>query len=142
MPGGDTLVLKVTSQFAPRSDIGRFASVVMSPRVSAAVQESCELVQTIAQGYCPVDTGALQASITIDQLIEGDASVTGSVAPHQPYASFVEYGTGQKGDPAAPYAHVESWPGMPAKPFMRPALDEAKGKVKDIFIRQIGAPFA
>jgi HK97 gp10 family phage protein len=134
-------MLSITSQFAARSGIGRFAEVVMSPRVAGAVTESCRLVQTIAEQYCPVDTGALRDSITIDPLNVGDASITGSVAPHMPYASYVEYGTGQRGDPSAPYAHVASWPGMPAQPFMRPALDEARGQVKDIFLRQIGGPF-
>ena len=135
-------MLTVTSQFAPRSDIGRFASVVMSPRVSAAVQESCELVKKTAQEYCPVDTGALQASITIDPLNEGDASITGAVSPHEPYASYVEYGTGERGDPSAPYAHVAGWPGQPAQPFMRVALDECRGQVKDVFLRQLGGPWS
>ena len=134
-------MLSVTSQFAPRSGIGRFASVVMSPRAVAAVQESCELVQTIAQGYCPVDTGALQASITVAEPNIGDASVTGSVGPNMPYASYVEYGTGRRGDPSAPYEHVQSWAGMVAQPYMRPAKDEAKGQIKDIFIRQLGGPW-
>jgi HK97 gp10 family phage protein len=134
-------MLSVTSQFAPRSDIGRFASVVMSQRVSAAIQESCEVVQKTAQAYCPVDTGALQASITIEPPQEGDSLLTGSVAPHMFYASFVEYGTGRRGDPTAPYPHVETWPGMAAQPYMRPALDEARGQVKDIFLRQLGGPW-
>jgi HK97 gp10 family phage protein len=134
-------MLTVTSQFAARAGSGQFAKVVISPRVVAAVQESCELVQSIAQGYCPVDTGALQASISIDQPAEGDSAITGSVGPHMPYASYVEYGTGRRGDPTAPYAHVESWPGMKAQPYMRPALDEARGQVKDIFLRQLGGPW-
>src|ERR1017187_9818124 len=127
---GDRLMLSITSQFAPRSDIGRFAKVVMTPRATAAVTESCELIQKTAKGYCPVDTGDLRASITIDPPVEGDASVTGSVAPNTPYASYVEYGTGIRGDSSAPYAHVMSWPGMAAQPYMRPAVDEAKGQVK------------
>jgi HK97 gp10 family phage protein len=135
-------MLTVFSQFAPRSDIGRFASVVMSPRVLLAVQESCELVQKTAQEYCPVDTGALQASITIDPPVEGDASVTGAVGPHMAYASYQEYGTGMRGDPSAPYSHVEGWPGIPAHPFMRPAMDEARGQIKDIFLRQLGGPWS
>lgn len=133
-------MLKVTSQFAARSGAGRFASVVMGPRCVEAVQESCELVQSIAQGLCPVDTGALQASITIDPPVIGD-TVTGSVAPHEDYASYVEYGTGDRGDPTAPYAHVAGWPGQAAQPYMRPAKDEAKGQIKDVFIRQLGGPW-
>ena len=112
----------------------------MVPRAVEAVQESCELIQASAQSYCPVDTGALQASITIDPPVEGD-TVTGSVAPHEPYASYVEYGTGDRGDPTAPYPHVEGWPGMAAQPYMRPALDEARGKVKNIFVRKLGGPW-
>ena len=134
-------MLSITSQFAPRNGIGRFAKVVMSPRCVSAVQESCELIQKTAQEYCPVDTGALQASITIDPPQEGDASVTGSVAPHMPYGSYVEYGTGQRGDTSAPYAHVQSWPGQAAQPYMRPALDECRGQVKDVFLRQLGGPW-
>lgn len=134
-------MLTVKSQFAPRTDLGRFAQVRVSPAVSAAVQESCELIQSLAQGYCPVDTGALQASITIDPLDDSGVTVVGAVGPHMPYASYVEYGTGERGDPTAPYSHVSGWPGMSAQPYMRPALDEARGQVKDIFIRQIGAAF-
>jgi HK97 gp10 family phage protein len=134
-------MLSVTSQFAPRSGIGQFAKVVMGPRCAAATQESCELIQTLEQGYAPVDTGALRDSITIDPPNEGDASVTQSVGPHVSYASYQEYGTGMRGDPTAPYAHVMSWPGIPAHPFVRPAMDEARGKVKDIFQRQLGGPW-
>ena len=134
-------MLSITSQFAPRSDIGRFAKVVMSPRATAAVQESCELIQKTEKGYCPVDTGDLEASITIDPPVEGDASVTGSVAPHMPYASYVEYGTGMRGDPTAPYAHVMSWPGMAAQSFVRVAMDECRGQIKDVFQRQLGGPW-
>lgn len=134
-------MLAITSQFAARNAIGRFAQVVMSPRVTQACQESCELIQSIAKGYCPVDTGALQESITISQPNEGDASITQSVAPGMFYASYVEYGTGRRGDPSAPYAHVQSWPGMRAQPYMRPALDEGRGQVKDVFLRNLGGPW-
>jgi HK97 gp10 family phage protein len=134
-------MLKVTAQFAPRSLTGQFVKVVMVPRAVDAVQESLELIQTTAQDYCPVDTGDLQASITIDEPVAGDASVTGSVAPHMPYASYPEYGTGDRGDPTAPYAHVAGWPGQAAQPYMRPALDEGRGKVKDVFLRNLGGPW-
>lgn len=134
-------MLAITSQFAPRDGIGRFAKVVMGPRVAAACLESATIIQTIAKGYCPVDTGALRDSIAIAEPTEGDASVTQSVAPGMFYASYVEYGTGRRGDPSAPYAHVMSWPGMAAQPYMRPALDEGRGQVKDIFLRNLGGPW-
>ena len=133
-------MLKVTAQFAARNGLGQFAKAVVGPLVTEAVQASCGLVQATAKEYCPVDTGALQDSITIDPP-DGDTAITGSVAPHMFYAPFVEYGTGQRGDPSAPYPHVETWPGQPAQPYMRPALDEARGKVKDVFLRTLGAAF-
>jgi HK97 gp10 family phage protein len=133
-------MLAVTSQFAPRTGIGTFAKVTMSPLVYQAVLESCNLVQTIAKGYCPVDTGALRDSIAVNEP-KGSATVTQSVAPGMFYAAYVEYGTGRRGDPTAPYPHVESWPGMHAQPYMRPALDEAKGQIMDVFIRNLGGPW-
>jgi HK97 gp10 family phage protein len=135
-------MLSVTSQFAPRSGSGQFAKVVMGPRCAEATQASCDLVKTIAQGYCPVDTGALRDSIQVSEAVEGDATVTQSVAPGMFYASYVEYGTGRRGDPSAPYAHVESWPGMAAQPYMRPALDEARGQIKDVFLQKLGGPWS
>jgi HK97 gp10 family phage protein len=134
-------MLTVKSKFTPRNGLGQFATVVVSPAVAAAVQESCELVQGIAKALCPIDTGALNDSITIDPLDDTGSTIIGSVGPHMPYASYVEYGTGQRGDPSAPYGHVESWPGMKAQPYMRPSVDEAKGQIKDIFVRNVGAPF-
>lgn len=113
----------------------------MGPRCAEATQASCEIVQTIAQEYCPVDTGALRDSIQIAEAVEGEATVTQGVAPNMPYASYVEYGTGRRGDPSAPYAHVESWPGMDAQPYMRPALDEARGQIKDVFLQKLGGPW-
>jgi HK97 gp10 family phage protein len=113
----------------------------MGPRCAEATQASCDLVKTIAQGYCPVDTGALRDSIQVSEAVEGDATVTQSVAPGMFYASYVEYGTGRRGDPTAPYAHVESWPGMAAQPYMRPALDEARGQIKDVFLQKLGGPW-
>jgi HK97 gp10 family phage protein len=134
-------MVTITAKFTPRGDISRFAQVVMMLRVSQAVQESCELVQSLEQDRCPIDTGALLASITLDPQTMGDDSITGSVAPHMPYASYVEYGTGMRGDPSAPYGHVMSWPGMAAQPYVRPAVDEAKGQIKDIFLRNLEGPW-
>lgn len=83
-----------------------------------------------------MDTGALRDSIgvTIDQ--SGDV-VTGSVGPTMDYAEYVEYGTGQKGDPDAPYGHVASWPGQHPQPYMRPSLDESRQPVLDLFRENI-----
>jgi HK97 gp10 family phage protein len=129
-------MLSVRAVFKPRNDLGRYASVVISPAVSAAVQQACELIQEKAQGFCPVDTGALQASITIDPLDDQGKTIIGRVGPHMFYAPFVEFGSGVRGAAspgAGPGPYSENWPGAAAQPFMRPAVDESKEQVLEIF---------
>ena len=125
-------MISARAQFTPRNDLGQFVKVKVVPGVIASVQASVNVIQQSAQLYCPVDTGALRDSITT-QVSESGSTVVGSVGPHTDYASYVEYGTGRKGDPAAPYAHVETWPGMKPQPYMRPAIDERKGSILDLF---------
>jgi HK97 gp10 family phage protein len=140
MPKGDA-VISARAQFTPRSSTGQFINAFISPAVVASVQASLDMVENAAKGYCPVDTGALRDSITSEISTSGK-TVVGKVGPHMPYADYVEYGTGRRGDPGAPYGHVMSWPGMVAKPYMRPAFDESKGKIVDLFGAQIGASIA
>jgi HK97 gp10 family phage protein len=113
------------------------------------VTAASELIRDEAKTLCPVDTGALQASITADVQrgirnitdnpdapLSGSAfGVTGVVAPHEDYAAYVEFGTGQRGAASAgagegPYN--PDWPGMVAQPYMRPAWDANKATAEDL----------
>jgi len=125
-------MISAHAQFTPRNDLGQFVQAKVVPAVIASVQASVNVIQQSAQIYCPVDTGALRDSITTE-VKESGSTVVGNVGPHVDYADYVEYGTGRLGDPAAPYAHVETWPGMKPQPYMRPALDENKGSILDLF---------
>ena len=132
-------MIKATATFRPRGDLGRFVQAVISPAVVASVQASCDLIKETAQGYCPVDTGALRDSIT-SSVDDSGSTVVGRVGPNMPYAEYVEYGTGRRGAESAgagegPYN--ENWPGMPAQPYMRPAMDECKPTILDLFRSQI-----
>lgn len=134
--------ISVRAIFKPRDDLGRYAQSYISPACVAAVQTSAEYVQQLAQGYCPVDTGALQASITVDEVEETGKTVSTRVGPHMPYAEYVEFGTGRRGEESAgagggPYK--QDWAGQAAQPYMRPALDEAKPAVLEIFRSNIEA---
>lgn len=129
--------LSARAQFTPRSSAGQFIEARVSPAVEASVQAVCDLLVQTAQGYCPVETGALRDSITAD-VTPTDKTVVGNVRADMFYASYVEYGTGRRGGPA-PYAHNMDWPGMEAEAYMRPALDEVRGAVKEIFRSQISA---
>ena len=125
-------MISARAQFTPRNDLGQFVKVKVVPGVVASVQASVNLIQQSTQILCPVDTGALRDSITAE-VNESGSTVVGNVGPHMPYADYVEYGTGKLGDPAAPYGHVETWPGMKPQPYMRPALDTSKGSILDLF---------
>jgi HK97 gp10 family phage protein len=132
--------ISATATFRPRSDIGRFIDVLITPAVLASVQASCQLIEERAKQFCPVATGRLRDSITstVEQL---DKTVRGSVGPNTPYAEYVEFGTGQRGAESAgagPGPYSEHWIGMPAQPYMRPAVDESRETIMEIFRSQIG----
>ena len=125
-------MIKATATFTPKGLLGRFIPAIITPAVTASVQAAVDQIKDTAKLYCPVDTGALSDSITAE-VNETGSTVRGTVGPHMYYADYVEYGTGRRGDPTAPYPHVESWPGMHAQAYMRPALDENKGSILDLF---------
>lgn len=81
-------------------------------KVRKAVQEqvgkSALNIQREAKKRCPVDTGALRNSITVDFYGEMSAQI----GPHMPYAPYVEFGTRK----------------MPAKPYLFPAFEEERPK--------------
>ena len=77
------------------------------------------LVEGDAKRLCPVDTGRLRSSITTEKRFDGDKPVA-SVGSNVEYGLYVEFGTGQNGDPSVD--HRVDWAGQPPKPFMRPAM--------------------
>lgn len=127
--------LSARAQFTPRGDLGRFVETRVTPAVVASVQAACQLIEDRAKELAPVDTGALRDSITTT-IDDSGKTVVGWVQPNVPYSVFVEYGTGIRGAESAgagagPYS--STWPGMVAQPYMRPALDESRGAVLDLF---------
>jgi HK97 gp10 family phage protein len=103
------------------------------------VETGADLVLQTARQYCPVLSGQLVGSIDV-QITRGIQNITGSagpisssafgvtaiIAPHTDYDAYVEFGTGQRGAAstgAGEGPYKESWPGMVAQPYMRPACD-------------------
>ena len=81
-----------------------------APEMMEAIVEDVALrVDKEAKKNCPVDTGNLRGSITVD--ING---VEAEVGTNVEYAPFVEYGTRF----------------MDAQPFVQPALEEQSAKFK------------
>ena len=100
------------------------------PAVIEATTDVAQIVLLEAQALCPVDTGFLRESGHVDVQDTGSSAV-GTVAFDAFYAAYVEYGTGQRGAASAgagPYPYSPTWPGMPAQPFLRPALDIVRGE--------------
>lgn len=131
--------LSARAQFTPRSSLGQFISTVISPGVLASVQASADLIRDTAKAYCPVDTGALRDSIESSSRETGKSAV-GTVTVGMPYGPYVEYGTGRRGaesPDAGPGPYTLSWPGMTPQPYMRPAVDESRQPILDIFRSQI-----
>ena len=109
--------------------------------VRLSVEQSCEIITEEAQAIVPVDTGALRESIGWSAEDEG-GTIVGTVSADTPYASYVEYGTGARGAAspgAGPYPYTMTWPGMPAQPYMRPAIDTARPQIKAVFADNIRA---
>ena len=140
-------MLSANARLAVNANISGIVANV-GQAVYDSVDEGCAMIKDRAQEIVPVDTGALRESIDYQvyrgiQNIErggsigGSAfSVTGIVQPDEPYAAYVEFGTGIRGASspgagAGPYS--STWPGMPAQPYMRPALDESRDSILDLF---------
>ena len=78
------------------------------------------LVERDAKLLCPVDTGRLRNSIHTE-LVLTETGGEAHVGTNVEYAAYVEYGTGQRGDPSV--AHRQDWLGKPPKPYLRPAVE-------------------
>lgn len=103
----------------------------------------CEVMRRSAVAHLSskeaVDTGELRDSVDSKSAEfvnrKGESIVEMGIQTAVPYAIFIEYGTGSKGDPAVPHTEKESWTyyndrkggfrtahPTEARPFMRPAL--------------------
>jgi HK97 gp10 family phage protein len=79
-------------------------AAAMPDRASAVVRKASFDVEGQAKNRVPVDTGALKNSISTEF---ENGGLTGIIAPHTDYATFVEYGTKR----------------MSAQPYMTPAAE-------------------
>lgn len=88
-----------------------------APEMMEAIVEDVALrVDKEAKKNCPVDTGNLRGSITVD--ING---VEAEVGTNVEYAPFVEYGTSRS----------------KAQPFMTPAKQTVEGQLNKIIAKEV-----
>ena len=88
-------------------------AAAMPEKASAVVRKASFDIEGQAKNRVPVDTGALKNSISTEFENNG---LTGIIAPHMEYATFVEFGT--KRMSAQPYM-------IPAAEAVAPAYIEA-----------------
>lgn len=81
-------------------------------KLTIGLQKAIMTVEGDAKKGCPVDTGRLRSSIT--SRIEESTGVIGTTVE---YASYVEFGTDR----------------MPARPFLFPAAERVRARIKEFF---------
>jgi HK97 gp10 family phage protein len=120
-------------------DFSRLEALLV-PKLLAGAQAAADIVYEESQVLVPVDTGELHD--TADTSVEWTGkTVQGYVVYPAPYAAYVEFGTGRRGAASAgagPYPYSESWAGMVAQPYLRPALDTTRGQVLAAFKEALG----
>ena len=128
-------------------DISRFDSMTRL-KVKDVINETALNIQKGAKRRCPVDTGRLRSSITIQPV--GAGGMTMQIGTKVKYAPYIEYGTGKfanhptKSGRQTPWVYPGSKGGRETgemvfthgskpHPFLFPAFEEEKPK----FIRAI-----
>ena len=117
-----------------------------------AVNKATQLVHGQAKALCPADTGQLRESIHM-QVKDTGKAIEGRVYTNVEYASYVEFGTGVKGNGTYPYKveglsleyKDKGWAyydedkgeyiytkGQVAQPYMYPALKRNEKTIKQI----------
>lgn len=119
---------------------GSFAAVEtrIVPKIVAAVTAATAEVFALSQDYVAVDTGELKASGRQEVTWVGQ-KVRGQISYSAGHAGYVEFGTGRRGAGsigAGPYEYNVEWPGMVAQPYIRPAIDEGRGRILGHFADQ------
>lgn len=91
----------------------------VSAMVAAGTREIAEEIRDEAKTICPVKTGRLQDSIEVKEESEGKFVVQATAH----YAAAVEFGTSEQ----------------EANPFLRPAAETVRSRMRGIFARTLSA---
>lgn len=121
--------------------LSKLDKVAQAENLVNAMGKACALVEGEAKRKAPKDTGELRRSIE-SKVEDNGEGVQGVIFSPLEYAPYIEYGTGlfaEKGGRAdVPWFYVDDdgkghvTKGIHPHPYMRPALNEQKNKIKDI----------
>lgn len=127
--------------------IERLEKIEDTAKMSAAIKKGCALVERDAKKKAPKGvTGDLRKFIKSKVEVSG-TDVVGTVFSPLEYAPYVEYGTGlfaeKGGRTDVPWCYKDErtdefiWTyGQHPNPFMRPALNENKEKIRSIIKKE------
>lgn len=127
-------MIQASSLFKPNT--GSLSRITAG--VSAGVSRAASIVADEAKATVAVDKGDLRDSIEAgepeqDKDLSGAGNaVTAIVSAGTDHAIYVEFGTGQRGEAspgAGPGPYDPEWKGMPAQPYLRPALDTRRADI-------------
>jgi HK97 gp10 family phage protein len=118
----------------------REMNVALDDVLEQVIEWAAKEVQAQAKWLSPVDTGELHNSIVTTTERAGNV-ITGLVTTNKEYAAYVEFGTGQRGSAysgadKAPgiTGYRADWPGMPAQPYLYPALKFKEKSINEKFV--------
>lgn len=137
-------------------DLQQTAGGSFRANAQVLVTSAINQIQTLAEAYAPIRTGALKGSITSYTTHGG---LTGVVRASALYASYVELGTGIRGEfpgkvtiirPRTPGGYLRFTgkdgkehfvkqvrnPGMAPRPFLRPALERVVPALSEGLLHQ------
>ncbi len=125
------------------------ALLAVEKAITDVVNEMAGEVFEEATLEVPVDTGDLLASIIKQRAQRQDNVIRAVVGAGEPYAAYVEFGTGQRGQTSAgrlasqydwpPIDYAADWPGMGAQPYLTPALMDVEAEARELLEQAIQA---
>lgn len=134
--------IRASATFKPR-DLAQIEAKIV-PVLIAASHDAAEAAAGEARALVPVRTGKLRDSIGTRTEWVGHV-VKGHIVATAEHAGFVEFGTGLAGSGTYPYNlpqqgvpktgswvydyKNQNWPGMVARPYLRPPLDTARDQI-------------
>lgn len=121
-----------TANFVPGD--GRGVIVRISGNLQRVVEHGQAIVKQEAEALVPVDTGELFLSISAPPVVDTGELIIGEVVASAPHAGFLEFGTGIRGASsinAGPYPYNMDWLGINPQPYLRPALDLARDRIRE-----------
>ena len=121
-------------------------SYQLDTALKVAIEEASILVENAARVNAPVDKGLLKKSMS-HRVIEQSGKVIGQIGTNVEYGPYMEFGTGifaEKGDGRKTgWFYVDDkgeghfTRGNRPQPFLRPALNKNRTKIKDIIAKRL-----